>query len=38
MFGDGIKCIYRICWPFMIDVNDRQQAPQAKPLLILEQS
>jgi hypothetical protein len=27
MFGDGIKYIYKICWQFMIDVNDRQHAP-----------
>jgi hypothetical protein len=24
MFGDG-KCIYRICWLFMIDINGYQQ-------------
>jgi hypothetical protein len=27
MFGDGIKYICRLCWRFIIDVSDRQQAP-----------
>jgi hypothetical protein len=27
MFDDGIKYICKLCWCFMIDVIDRQQAP-----------
>jgi hypothetical protein len=27
MIGDEIKYICRLCWWFIIDVNDRQQAP-----------
>jgi hypothetical protein len=26
MFGDGIKYKYRLCWQFIIDINDCQQA------------
>ena len=45
MFGDGIKYIYRICWWFIIGVNDRQQAPPhltfaspwAKPNSVMDQ-
>ena len=39
MFGDRIKYKYRLCWWFIIDVNDRQQSsPPPPPTYTLESS